>query len=208
MAEENKDESKDGDKDKGDKVDYAKENETLKAKLAEYEKQKSENDKSLNDRLKAQAQSKEEVQALETAINFNLTSGQFLKDNESVLPKEIGDLFKLADKEKYDTPVQKANATKASVIEKFFELQANVNLLTPGHKLALEQYLKLTKNGKEEKAQYVYENIFEPALNRLRDQKKAEEVQKSKNGLGDGTDKAYKEKLMNLGRKHYLGEKQ
>lgn len=184
-----------------------KENADLKTKYADYEKQKLKENESLGDKAKAARDRDLENAHLESALKFNLTSSDFLKNNEALLPKEVTDIFKAAETEKYDSAVQKASAIKSDVIQEFFKLQANVDLLTPSHKLALEQYLKLTKNGKEEKAEYVYENIFEPALNMLRSVKKAEQLNKSEKNQSDG-EKAYADRMMKMSRKHYLGEKE
>ena len=69
--------------------------------------------------------------------------------------------------------------------------------------------MKLTKNGKEEKAAHVYDNIFEPTIALVKRIKKAEEVGKSRSGFASSTkaEDAYKEKLVNLNQKAHLGEK-
>ena len=60
----------------------------------------------------------------------------------------------------------------------------------------------------EEKAKEIYENLFEPALGTLKRVKKAEELSRSKMGYREGSkgDAQYREKLMSLSKKHYLGE--
>ncbi len=177
------------------------------------DKPKPKDDPSLNDRVKQEREEKDkkdgDQKALESAIRFSLQSEKFIKEHESILPKEVGDFFTAAEKEKYDSPIQKANAIKSAIIQSFFSVQANVDKLTPSHKNQLEDYLKLTKNGKEERAQSVFENIFEPSLEITKQIKKAEEITKAKNGYNNSSDadKAYKEKLMGLSKKHYLGEK-
>lgn len=143
--------------------------------------------------------------ALEAALRFSMNSEKFLKDNASLLPKDITDIFKAADKENYGSATEKANAIKAGLIQSFFSVQSNLDLLTPGLKSTLEDYLKLTKTGKQDKAQQIYDMIFEPAFEMLKRVKKAEALQK---GHGAGNDDAYKQKLMAGSKKHYLGEKQ
>ncbi len=193
----------------------------LKDKIAGLEKEKLEwssnkdkdKDLSLNDKMKLERDDQDkknsESKSLESALTFNLTSVDFIKTNESVLPKDISDIFKLAEREKYDSPIHKANATKAAIVQSFFSIQDNEDLLTPSQKSSLADYLKLTKNGKEEKAREIYDNLFEPALNSLKRIKKAEELNRSKYGYKSDSkgDSQYKEKLMGLSRKHYLGEK-
>lgn len=199
------------------KPDPAKEVETLKASnaalLARLEalegKKKTEDDdllsktKQMNE---SYSKSKVDQKALESALTFGLKSEEFLKNNASLLPKEAADLFKAADKESYDSPIQKANAIKSGIIQTFFQQQANMDLLTSAQKQVVDEYLKLTKTGKEEKAQHLFDTVFEPTLETLRRIKKAEIVSK---GYGSGSDaeNAYKQKLMNLSKKHYLGDK-
>jgi hypothetical protein len=146
-----------------------------------------------------------ESKQLESALKFSLSSKEWLKNNSSLLPKETADIFTMAEKEKFDSAIDKDSEVKSGIVQKFFEIQANVDLLTPGQKIGLEDFLKLTKNGKREKAQQVYEMIFEPALEMLRRVKKAEALS---GGFGnpDDAQNEYKEKLMKLSKKHYLGK--
>ena len=118
----------------------------------------------------------------------------------------MADIFKEAEKEKYADVIEKDSAIKAGVIQAFFAVQANVDLLTASQKSALDDYLGLTKNGKQEKAQTTYDMIFEPAFETLRKVKKAEALSK---GLAQNSDTQddYKKKLMDGSRKHYFGEK-
>jgi hypothetical protein len=167
----------------------------------------------LNNKVKADAEAKakqeQESKSLESALTFNLTSDKFINENKNFLTKEIGDIFAVAGKEKYESPIDKANATKAAVIQSFFSLQANVDLMTNSQRSTLDDYLKLTKKGREEKAPQVFENIFEPTLEMIKKIKKAEEVSKGKSGAvgGSNIDNDYKDRLINGSRKHFLGEK-
>lgn len=162
----------------------------LKARAA---KEREESDKKKTD-----------IKALENALSFNMQSKKFWDDNQALLPKQVEDIFKTADKETYDSALDKASAIKAGIVQEFFAVQDNLDLLTPGQKTALEDFLKLTKNGKQEKASGVYDQIFEPTFEMLKRLKKAQHLSK---GLGDGSDDAYKMKLMNGSKQHYLGEK-
>jgi len=83
--------------------------------------------------------------ALESAISFNMGSKDWLKTNASLLPKDIEGIFTAADKETYDNQVQKASAIKSGVIQTFFKIQENLDLLTPAQKVNLEDWLKLTR---------------------------------------------------------------
>lgn len=146
-----------------------------------------------------------DVRALESAVSFNVNSQTFLKDNAALLPKDAEEIFKLADKEKYDSPVEKASEVKAGLIHSYFSIQANLDLLTASQKTTIADFLKLSKTGRQEKAQQVFESIFEPTLESARRIKKAEQLAQAKNGFGDGSDEPYKQKLIAGSLKHYTG---
>lgn len=180
-------------------------------KIAELSKSGgSGDDPDLTDRVRKDREDKakkdSDSKSIETALTFTLKSDNFLKENESILPSDASEIFKAAESEKYDSPVQKANAIKAGLIKSFFSVQANIDTLTSSQKTSLEDYLKLSKNGKEEKAQQVFENILEPALELSKRMKKAEELQRARNGFGTSSDqaKAYKEKLLTLAKKRFF----
>lgn len=206
-----------GDKNKPDAAALAKENAELKRQLEEAKKPKNNggdgggNSSDLTDQARQQreadAKRQSENSSMESAMRFNLSSKDFLKENEGFLPKEVADLFTAAEKVNYDSAVHKANAIKDGVIQEVFKLQANLDLLTAAHKKSVENYLKLTKNAREEKAQDLFENVLEPLLATHKRIKKAEEVNRSKLGLGNDQDQAYKQRLIDGSRKHYIGEK-
>lgn len=186
------------------------------ADKAEYEEFKKWKASKSNDRdsdlteksrreREASDKSKADNKSFESAVTFNLTAKDFLKNNAALLPESIKDLFDTADKESWDSPVQKASEIKSGIVQEFFAVQQNHDLLTAAQKGALADYLKLTKDGKRDKAQNIYDSIFEPALERLRDAKKAEQVNRARNGYGDDSDQSYREKLITGSRKHYLG---
>lgn len=146
---------------------------------------------------------------IESALSFNIKLKDFAELNKEILPSEIENILATAEKENYDSATTKANAIKSAVIQSFFSIQDNLNILTESQKKNLDDYLKLTKNGKEEKADFIYENLFEPALETLKRVKKAEEVGKAKAGLGvsNKAEDVYKAKLIEGSQKQYLGEK-
>lgn len=198
-----------------DIADLKTQNATLLARLEKLEAgSKKTTDDSTEDDLNAKVKKAKEItdqksadtRTLESALKFSLTAPDFLKNNQSLLPKDITEIFKAAEKETYESAIEKANAIKSSIIQSFFSTQANLDLLTPGLKTTLEDYLKLTKNGKQDKAQHIYDTIFEPSLEMLRRVKKAEALNKGHGNATEGDD-AYKTKMINLSRKHYLGEK-
>jgi len=209
----NNDQSKDQSKDQG-KPDLAKEIEALKARNAELDKKLAEFSKNNDDDLlnkarnnrKADDDSKGNTKALENALRFSLKSDDFLKTNASLLPSDVQDIFKAAEKESYDSAIEKVSAIKSGIVQSFFSIQSNVDLLTPALKTSLDDYLKLTKTGKQEKASAIYDSVFEPAFEMLKRVKKAEVLNK---GYGDDSDfeVAYKNKMMKLSKEIHLGEK-
>ncbi len=146
---------------------------------------------------------------VENALKFNLSVNEFVKTNKDILTADIEGILKAAEKENYDTAFNKANAVKVGIIGTFFAVQANMDLLTAAQKSQLEDFQKLTKNGKEEKAEHVFENIFEPAIELLKKVKKAEELGKAKNGFSSGSsvENDYKQRLINQAKKGHLKEK-
>lgn len=187
------------------------ENERLKASIKPPGDGKPpKDDTELHERARREREASDKDQdktrRLEEALKFNMRAPEFLKQNESLLPKDVADIFKQADKEKFGDAIEKDSAIKSGLIQSFFAVQANVDLLTPGQKASLDDYLKLTKTGKQDKAQAIYDMVFEPAFETLKRVKRAEALGKGYGGSSDA-EAAYKTKLMNLSRKHYLGEK-
>ncbi len=152
-----------------------------------------------------------ESKRIESAITFNLSVDNFIKGNADLLPAEIAEIVKVAHKETYDSAVAKANALKAAVVQAYFAVQGNLDNLTTSQKLNLDEYLKLTKTAKEDKAAAIYETVFEPAIEMVRRVKKAEELGRSRaQGISSGSpsDNAYRDRLAKGSRKSHLGEKE
>ena len=145
-----------------------------------------------------------DTKATEDALRFDMGAEQWLKTNQSLLPKDVADIFAAAKKETYDSIIQKDAAVKSGIVKAFFAVQSNLDLLTPAIKNQLEDYLKLTNTGKQEQARQAYVNIFEPAFEMLKRVKKAEALQR---GHNSGTDDALIEKRIGRATKHFLGEK-
>lgn len=168
-------------------------------------------DKSLAEKAEADRKAKEakdlESKTLESALKFNLSSKDWMKNNASLLPTNIQGIFDQAEKENYGSAVQKSNAIKTGVVLEFFAQAVNLDLLTEHQKQTLAEFKALTKDVKEERVQGIYDSIFEPTLEMLRKVKKAEALQK---GLGTPSDAedAYKQRMIKLSRQHHLGEKQ
>lgn len=134
---------------------------------------------------------------MEEAIKFNYGLPDFMKTHGGNLPDGVKGIVELAEKENYSSQREKSGAIKSAIIQAFFEVQENYNLLTSSQKLAVDSYLKLTKNGREAKANQAFTNLLEPALNTLQQVKKASDVNKvngGKRSLNEGQS-AYKDKL-------------
>lgn len=182
----------------------------LEEKLNQLDKMLGSKKETQDDDLVAKAKKQREAddkqsvdaKTLEAAIRFSVGADSWIKTNKSLLPKETEDIFKAAEKENFSSPVEKDAAIKSGIIQSFFNVQSNLDLLTPALKNQLDDYLKLTKTGKQEAAQKIYDAIFEPTFEMLKRIKKTEALQK---GHGTGDDDSYKKRMMDLSKKHYLG---
>jgi len=197
------------------------ENAKLKADLEAMNKPKDEpkpepkpdEDKSLGDKFrdhsKKAEEEKEQTKKMEKAITFNITLQDFIKNNQGLVPKRFEEIVKFSEKENYESKLDKANSLRSEFVQSFFEVQENLDLLTASQKNTLDEYLKLTKNGKEQKAEFIFDNLFEPVLETLRKVKKAEDVYKARMGYSPESDMEsnYKKKLMDISRKAYLNER-
>lgn len=143
---------------------------------------------------------------LSEAIKFNLSSQTWLSDNASLLPKSVEGILAEANKETYGNDIEKANAIKLGVVQEFFAVQENLDLLTDAQKNLVDDFKKLTKTDRQARVKELYQNIFEPTLLQLARIKKAHQVQKGY-GNQSSAEQAYKEKLIKQSEKHYLGVK-
>ena len=149
-----------------------------------------------------------DAKSIEASLAFTMGLDDFAKRNADLLPAEIGEIIRVANAETYDSATAKASAVKVSVIASYFGLQENVDSLTEGQRRQLDDYLKLTKNGREQKAPTIYANIFEPSLEMNRRLKKAEELNRGQNGVltSTGTEAAYRDRMIAASRKKYLNK--
>lgn len=180
----------------------------LEAMESRFKPASTEPDLSEKTRIEREAAEKKSAdqKKIATALKFTMGSPDWLKNNATLLPKTIPDLFVKAEKETYESEIEKADAIKVGIVNEFFAVQGNLDLLTESQKNLLEDWKKLTKNEKQDRVHNIYDLVFEPSFERLRGQRKAEQLSK---GLGDSThfEDAYKKRLMEISRKHYLGEK-
>lgn len=187
-------------------------NAALLARLDALEKgtKPKNDDPSLADKAKKEREEQEaqanSQKAMESAINFNISSKDFVKNNGSLLPKTIESIFVQAEKQNYDSAMQKANAIKAAIISEVFVVKDWVEHLTGPQKIEVENFLKLTNNGKQERVDNIYSMIFEPTLEMVRKIEKAKQLNNGTKNQSDG-EKALAERMMKLSKKHYLGEK-
>ena len=170
------------------------------------------NDQSLADKVKLENETKQKQEGekakLTSALRFVMGADKFIEEHKTILPKEVADIFAKANKESYDSDVEKANAMRAGVIESFFSVQANMDILIPSQKSQIEEYLKLTRKARDEKSAEVFVNVLEPSMHMLKQLKKAEELAKTgRDGtLGEGQAGIQGEivkRMVDLSKKHY-----
>lgn len=182
----------------------AKDDEIAKLK-AEFEKNKTPQKKDDDPDLLAKAAKEKadreaknaDTAVIERAVGFNMGLASWVTENKAILPSEIEEVINQANKEKYDTAMTKAGAVKSAIVQSYFGQQANMDLLTAGQKSQVEDFLKLTRQAREEKAATIFENVFEPAFEMQKRLIKAEEVSRANSGLGKSskTDDAYKSRV-------------
>jgi hypothetical protein len=144
--------------------------------------------------------------ALESALKFNLGGAEFMKANASLLPKSVESIFQAAEKENYGSAIEKAAAIKVGILSEFFALEENMNHLTGPQKFQVEEFKKLTKTDKQDRAAQIWDSIFEPTFEMVKKIKRAQEMANGQKSQTDG-EKALADRMMKLSKKHYLGEK-
>lgn len=187
------------------------ENDKLKASPPKKEDPPPKEDADLADKARKEREDNEKKgkheKSLGSAMKFNMGSQEFLKTNAGLLPKTVESIFSAAEKENYGSEIDKANAIKVGVVQEFFAVQSNMDQLTGAQKVELEEFLKLTKNVKQERIENVYAMIFEPTLESIRKVEKAKQL-----GVGEknqsSAEKALADKMMKQSKKHYLGDKE
>lgn len=191
--------------------------EKLEKENAELKSSKGKDDKTddpdLQEKARLAREKKEkegaDSKSIEKALQFTMSSKEWLKQNQSALPKDVAGVFEAAEKENYGSAVEKANAIMDGTLGVFFKQQENLDLLTLAQKTLLEDYLKLTKTGRQEKAREMYENVFEPTFTmKLRIKKAGELAKAGHTDGGSDAEQAHRNRMMKLSRKHYLGEKE
>lgn len=168
-------------------------------------------DPSLADKVRKEQEAKEagakREKSLEGAIGFVHASKDFVKSNKGLLPETIEGVFAQAEKEKYDSAIDKANAIKVEIVKEFFGVQSNFDLLTQTQKNQVDEFLKLTKNVKQDRIENIYAMVFEPTLETLRKVEKARQIQLDPKNQSDA-EKMLTDKMAKAAKKHYLGDKE
>jgi len=156
-------------------------------------------------RLEREARDKKvaESGSLERALKFTMQSKDWVKTNESLLPKTVQGIFDEAEKENYGSSVEKADAIKVGIVQEFFAQQENLDLLTDTQKIALDDFKKLTKNDKQQRVGQVFDNIFEPTFEALRREKRAALVAKGLGNKSNG-ESAYEQKMIERSKSKYM----
>ncbi len=180
----------------------------LKAELdsLKAKKEAPAEDPSLADKVRKQKEDAEKAQSdqkkIEAAIKFDVAGRNWAKSNASLLPKTIDGIFDAADKENYGSAIEKVATIKMNIVSEFFAQQANLDLLTESQKNQVEEFKKLTKTDKQDRAGQIFDSIFEPTLESL---KKITKAKILADGHSTPTDAeaAYKEKLIAGSKKHY-----
>lgn len=160
------------------------------------------NDPSIAERVEAERKVREknklETDKIERDISYNMGILKFAEDHKSHLAENIGEIITAADKQKFDNHAEKASTLRTEIIDAFFKVQSNLDILTPAQKRNLADFQKLTKDGKRQESEKVYESVFEPALEMVKRVKKAEELNLAARGFATaqgGPLAAYKAKL-------------
>lgn len=187
---------------------------TLKAEIEALKKAAAPpakgDDNELADKVRKERELKDkqtaEGKVLESALKFTISAPEWLKTNASLLPKSVEGLFAQAEKENYDSAIEKANAVKAGIVSEFFAIQSNQDLLTESQKLSLAEFKALTKTDKQARVQAIYDQIFEPTFESLKKIKRAEQIGKGGGVESSDFETNYKNKMMGVSRKHYLKE--
>ncbi len=214
MPEQNTDDKTKGDADLKAQFEAMKaENDKIKAELEGFKSKKTTDDADLVKKAEDAKKSEDDKKAItrrqESAVKFNLTVGEFIKTNKDLLPSEVEDIVKQAEKENFDTAANKSAAIKVGIITKFFQVKENHDRLTASQRTAIDRFLNLTKNGKEDEVENVFDNVFAPALELVKAHKKAEEVSKARSGVANSStgEIDYRDKLMKHSQKALMGGK-
>lgn len=166
---------------------------------------------SLADKAKAEREAADLAQknqrAIESAVRFTGQAKEWATTNAALLPKTVPGLIEAAEKENYPGIVEKDRAIKAGIISEYFAVQANLDSLTPSQKIVIAEYNKLIKTVREERAQEVYDSVFEPHFLMVKGIEKAKQISRGEHDTSDGV-ASYAKRLEKASKDHYrIGER-
>lgn len=141
---------------------------------------------------------------IENAVKFNFEVERIVNENAGVIGEEIRNIVELAKQRTYSSGIEKANEIRASILNKFFSVQANVDaLLTENFKAKAVEFLALTQVKRNELSANYWE-LFELAVENIKKERKHAELLKSKDGKNvDAKGMEYDGKFFGM-RKHYI----
>lgn len=147
----------------------------------------------------------EDAKEVERSIRFNLGIDDFVKTNKTLFPEEIDGIIQHAKKEKYDSEGERAAAMRSAILTSFFAVQANVDSLTSTQKNTLETWKGLTKAERDKRSADAYENVFEPAIDKIKSVRKAEEAVRARQGLAprNAANNGYGDRLIKLSQEQF-----
>ena len=140
---------------------------------------------------------------LESAIRFTMGAKDWAKTHEALLPKTVAGIMEAAEKEVYNSAIEKSQAIKTALVQEFFAQQANLDLLTAAQKNSLEEFNKLAKTVRHERVGPIFDAVFEPTFERIKAVRKAEQVTQGLHTPREG-EAAYNEKMKAISKKAYL----
>ena len=182
----------------------------LEAKLKTPPAAPEPDKKTLEQQEEENRKQKEKIDAenkkIEDAVKFNLSVEKFVKDNLEIIGEEIKSIIELAGQRTYPNSIEKANELRASILNKFFGTQANVDALTTeAFKNKALEFLKLTQIKRTEDAGKYWE-LFELAVENIKKEKKHAELLKGKDGKDtDAKGSEYEKKFFDM-ITHYIKE--
>jgi hypothetical protein len=141
---------------------------------------------------------------IETAVKFNFEIERIVKENVDIVGEEIKSIVELAKQRTYSSGIEKANEIRASVLNKFFSVQENLDALaTENFKTKAMEFLALAQVKRNELSAKYWE-LFELAVENIKKERKHAELLKSRDGNTVSTKGAeYDSKFFGM-RRHYI----
>jgi hypothetical protein len=171
-------------------------------------KDKNEILEKIEEDKKTKAEKTAEYEEIKAATAFNLSFDNFKKDNVKYLPEETDNIINTIDSQIFDNEIVKSKTLKVTIMDKFFEKQANVDILNGTQKNKIAKYKELTQDAKRNNANQYWE-VLEIAIDRLKDKVQAEAAKKAnQSSSNQGTDTKYDEKIFATAKNYFGGNAQ